>query len=134
MDEEKLIGGIFGNLPDEMAAHVLMFMDIGTVLYLCATNDLLNNICTEYFWEMKVGETYRRRNKTGWPTWRDMALALYIQSLNQEQCFECSQYVSGDEIRQCEDCGVDLCTLCGDSEINLCMDCKEAEDETFSDY
>ena len=129
MDEKNLIDAVFENLPGEMAENVLMFMDIGTVLYLCTTNDPLNKICTEKFWEMKVGGTYRRRSKAGWPTWEDMALALYIRSLeNRNQCFECSQYV-GDEIRQCEDCGVDLCMLCGDSEINLCMDCKEVESD-----
>ena len=129
MNEKELIDDIFKNVPEDVARTMLSFMDIGTVLYLCETNDLLNNICTESFWKKKVDKTYMRQSKTGWATWRNMALALYLQSL--EQCFECSQYDSTDRIRQCEDCGVDLCTLCGDSKLNLCMDCKEADDEVF---
>ena len=101
MDEEKLIGAIFENLPVEMTENILIFMDIGTVLYLCANNDPLNATCTENFWERKVNKTYgkHRIQGTGWNSWRDMALALYLQSLDQEQCFECSQYVPAGEIR-----------------------------------
>ena len=131
MDEEKLIGAIFENLPVEMTENILIFMDMGTVLYLCANNDPLNETCTENFWERKVNKTYgkHRIQGTGWDSWRDMALALYLQSLEQEQCFECSQYVPAGEIRQCEECAIDLCSLCGDSEFTLCRDCRDRENE-----
>jgi hypothetical protein len=146
MDEKELIDGIFKNVPEDLGRTVLSFMDIGTVLYLCKQNDPVNGLCTENFWKRRVYDTIKI-SKDGWvflnnyvqtqkqqkgvlPTWRDMALELYLRSLeNQKHCFECSQYDSTDRIHQCEDCGVDLCALCGDSELNLCMSCKEAEDE-----
>jgi len=134
MDEEKLIGAIFENLPVEMSENILMFMDIGTVLYLCANSDPLNTTCTENFWKMKVAKTFnlshnqlsdRSRSEGGWNTWRDMAFELYSRSL-EEMCFECSQYGPRGELRQCEECGVDLCRLCrGDSEFPLCLECQE---------
>ena len=125
MDDQKLIGAIFENLPVELTEDVLMFMDVGTVLYLCANNDPLNATCTENFWKRKIRKTYGPQSKAGWKTWRDLALALYSRSL-EEMCFECSQYGPRGELRQCEECGVDLCRLCrDDSEFPLCMDCRE---------
>ncbi len=138
MDDQKLIGAIFENLPVELTEDVLMFMDMGTVLYLCANNDPLNATCTEDFWERKILKTYGpqkggngldyvyfQREASALGSWRDLALALYSRSL-EEMCFECSQYVPRGDIRQCEECGVDLCRLCrDDSEFPLCMDCRE---------
>ena len=56
---------------------------------------------------------------------------LYRKSLQSqaEMCFECSQYGPPGELRQCAECTVDLCRLCGDSESGLCMDCQERENE-----
>ena len=124
MDDQKLIGAIFENLPGELTEDVLMFMDVGTVLYLCANHDPLNATCTEDFWERKIRETYGPQSKAGQKTWRDLALALYSRSL-EEMCFECSQYGPRGEVRQCEECGVDLCRLCRDgSDAPLCMECR----------
>ena len=41
-----------------------------------------------------------------------MALELYWRS-QEEMCFECNQIVPVGEIQQCEECTVDLCSLCG---------------------
>ena len=120
MDEKKLIDGIFENLPSDLVRNILMLMDMGNTLYLCAHNDPLNVQCTENFWKQKVEQTYGRTNKNGWTTWKNMALELYLRS-QEEMCFECSQYGPVEELRQCGQCTVDLCRLCGD----LCMDCQE---------
>lgn len=142
MDEKELIDGIFKNVPEDLSRTVLSFMDLGTVLYWCKQNDPVNGLCKENFWKRRVYDTIKSSKDQsydgGWiflhnyvqtqkqkkgrvPPWRDMALALYLRSLeNQKQCFECSQYDSTDRIHQCEDCGIDVCALCGDSELNLC--------------
>ena len=137
MDDQKLIGAIFENLPVELTEDVLMFMDMGTVLYLCANNDPLNATCTEDFWERKILKTYAtggngldyahfQTEASALGSWRELAFELYSRSL-EESCFECSQYVFREDIRQCEECGVDLCPLCqGDSEFPLCIECREA--------
>ena len=56
---------------------------------------------------------------------------LYRKSLQSqaEMCFECSQYGPPGELRQCAECTVDLCRLCGDSESGLCVECQERENE-----
>jgi len=100
-------------------------MDMGMALYLCNQNEPY--VCTENFWKQKVGQTYGRTNKKKGVDWKDMALELYLQS-QEEMCFECSQYESPGELRQCEECGVDLCRLCGDSESALCRDCRDDEE------
>ena len=131
MEEENLIKGIFDNLPPDLVRNILMLMDMGTALYLCAHHDSLNVLllqCTENFWKQKVGQTYGRINKKEGVTWKDKALELYLQS-QAEMCFECSQYGPPGELRQCAECTVDLCRLCGDSESGLCVECQERENE-----
>ena len=128
MEEKKLIKGIFDNLPKDLVRNILMLMDMGTALYLCAHHDPLNVQCTENFWKQKVGQTYGRINKKEGATWKEMALELYLQS-QEEMCFECSQSGPLGELRQCAECTVDLCSLCGDSESALCMDCQARENE-----
>lgn len=124
MDEKKLIDGIFENLPRDLSEEVLMHMDMGITLYVCNENE---RVCNENFWKQKVGQTYGRINKKEGATWKEMALELYLQS-QEEMCFECSQYGPPGELRQCAECTVDLCRLCGDSESGLCMDCQDDEE------
>ncbi len=61
-----------------------------------------------------------------------MALELYWRS-QEEMCFECNQIVPVGEIQQCEECTVDLCSLCGDSEFTLYVDCRDRENESFGE-
>ena len=130
MDEKELLGEIFEKIPQELAREVLMMMDMGNTLYVCARNESVDGrLCTENFWKRKVGKFYGKKEKIQLETWKNIALELYLRS-QEEECLECGR-IAVDECTRCADERgehVPLCEGCvfhDDCSGEVCGECHE---------